>query len=693
MNSIEPKTSVREKLKLLCLILALACCTNAIADPIEDEEADDTPTPESVVESQAQTINHSLSFDSNPKAATIKTGIKKYKTSKTTYRDKIFRDGTNREVIFRGWNISGMSKLLESKLLPFKSDKDAEASISSMANMAAPNVIRFLISWEAINPSQNIIDYTYLDSAISQMKIAIAHNIYVLLDYHQDVFSRYLFQKDSWYTGNGAPAWVVPNYPNEYCGLVCTSWAQMNLTDEAIRLAARNFWNNAKFTTKINKTDNLQTAFLWQMQQSLTYIKSKLSKDEFAYILGVDPWNEPIDGGMEGLTPKEWENTKLWPFYENAKKTLDEAGWKKKLVFAEPLVFWNSTAGVIAPATGGQLLDKKPGPRYVFNAHFYDAGRQAADFRNVDNASYLFHFDQIRTEARFRHNAAFVSEFGASLNGTGRMDTVRTIHAMYQGLEASDAINGRTRYVDFYSLPLSGTEWQWDHYYDKHAEYQNQNPDKLITKADGWNGENFSVAQGFSSGYNVDAKLVERAYPRKTQGDLMSFYYNDMSQDASNKPLNWAGLRPVVGGTIWLRNSQFVLTVWRGRRSKAPTEIVLPRTWKATDLAVVTDSQLHVGDLVSGAAFTQTANEVDLEPDTISKQANRLLIWDDTTPLHDNKTIHFALAINQDASGDPPLATTDLTKLQTSLIAALCNQKTGVVYMLGTMIDSAYPPE
>lgn len=692
MNSIKFKKNFQTKLTLFFAIVAITCCTNAIAAPADDEEADDTPTPDAIVESQATAINHSLSFESAPKTANIKTGIKKYTTSKTTYRDRVFRDGANREVIFHGWNISGTSKLLESKLLPFKSDKDAEASISSMANMTAPNVIRFLISWEAINPSQNTIDHTYLDSAISQMKIAISHHIYVLLDYHQDVFSRYLFQKGSWFTGNGAPAWVVPNYPNEYCGITCTSWAQMNLTDGAIRQAAKNFWDDAKFEVN-HRTAGLQYIFLWQLKESLTYIKSKLSKAEFAYILGVDPWNEPIDGGMGDLTPKQWDNTKLWPFYEKSRSMLDEAGWKKKLVFAEPLVFWNSTAGVLAPATGGQLLDKKPGARFVFNAHFYDSGRQALDFRSVDNASYLFHFDQIRTEGRFRHNAAFVSEFGAALNGTGRTDTVRTIHAMYQGMEASNAINGRTRYLDFYSLPLSGTEWQWDHYYDKHAEYQNQNPDKLITKGDGWNGENFSVAQSLSNDYNVDAKLVERAYPRKTQGDLMSFYYNDMSHDGGSTPLNWAGLRPVTGGKIWLKNSQFVLTVWRGRRSKAPTEIVLPRTWKATDLAVVTDSQLHVGDLVSGAAFTQTSNEVDLQPDLISNQANRLLIWDDTTPMHDNKTIHFALAINQDSSGDPPLTSTDLTQLQTSLVEALCNQKTGVVYMLGTMIDSAYPPE
>ncbi|MCX4160915.1 MULTISPECIES: cellulase family glycosylhydrolase [Paraburkholderia] len=637
---------------------------------------------------------HSLAFERLPAAQTITTGLKSYLApSGERIDDVAFRDGLGREAYFRGWNVSGTSKLVESGFKPFTSNSDAQTGIGRMADMTAPNLIRLLVGWEGINPAPDTIDYAYLDQVAEQMHAAISRRIYILVDFHQDLFSRYLFNQGSWYTGEGAPAWVLPkgDYPQEYCGIICTGWSQLNLTDEAIRRPARNFWNNQQFTAPNGKTYQLQDVFLWQLQKSLAYLKSKFSPQEFAYVLGVDPWNEPIDGGMEGLTPRQWENQKLWPFYAKARIAADQAGWNQKWVYSEPLVFWNTNVGIVAPATGGRLLDTKPGPGFVFNTHFYDAGRQALDFSPVDNATYFQNFDDIRKESRYRGNAVLLSEFGASVGGTGRQDTVRTIQAMYQGAEASDAIGGKTRYLDFYSAPISGTEWQWDHYYDHHHEYMNFNPSKLITSDDGWNGENYSVAKDFSMDYTLDFRVIERAYPRRTQGDLMNFYYNDMAQDASALPLNWAAIRPRQGGPEWFGNAQFVLVTWRGRRSDAPTEIVLPRYWKPENLAVLTDKTLHSGDLVKNAPLTQLPDEVALVSDSISTTASRLLVWDDPDTGEDASSIHFALVVNQDNSTSASVSPSELEALRHDLITALCRNKRGVVYLTGTMNGSGYP--
>ena len=118
------------------------------------------------------------------------------------------------------------------------------------------------------------------------MRAAFANRIYVLLDWHTDLFSRHLFYAASWHTGNGAPAWITPSadYPAEYCGAVCVSWAQNLQTNEAIRRAARNFFSDKEIQTTAG-TRRMQTEFVWQLGQAAAYIKSKLTAEEFNFIV------------------------------------------------------------------------------------------------------------------------------------------------------------------------------------------------------------------------------------------------------------------------------------------------------------------------------------------------------------------------------------------------------------------------
>ena len=328
----------------------------------------------------------------------------------------MFRDGLGREVVLRGWNVSGTTKLVEAGFKPFASTDDARAALTSLRASTGANVIRFLVSWEGVNPKVDVVDTAYLNAITEQIRIATQLDMYVLLDWHQDLFSRYLFNADSWHSGNGAPAWVIEggDYPEEYCGVVCAHWSQNNITNEAIRRAARNFWNNATIQT-VEGPRTMHGAFLWQLESALTWLKANLSEREIAYVIGVDPWNEPIDGGMQGLTPGEWDNQKLWPFYHKVRASMDRIGWNDKLVFAEPLVFWNTTAGILAPATGGHHLTDIPARGFVFNAHFYDAGRQGTDVRAVNNGRYLTHLHKVRDEARYLRMPPFLSEFGMFL--------------------------------------------------------------------------------------------------------------------------------------------------------------------------------------------------------------------------------------------------------------------------------------
>jgi hypothetical protein len=219
------------------------------------------------------TIDHTLDYTTSSEARKIALS---QKTAPDGSIDKIFIDELGREAYFRGWNVSGASKHVEKGFKPFRNTDDAELSFNLLGQKTGSNMVRFLIHWEGVHPDPDVIDYAYLDQVIAQMKKAIERKIYLLIDYHEDLFSRHLFNEKSWHTGNGAPDWVTPDYPDEYCGLICASWSQHNLTDEAVRMAFRNFWNNASFQCGDQKR-NMQDEYIWQIGEMAAYVRANMT--------------------------------------------------------------------------------------------------------------------------------------------------------------------------------------------------------------------------------------------------------------------------------------------------------------------------------------------------------------------------------------------------------------------------------
>jgi hypothetical protein len=257
---------------------------------------------------------------------------------------RVLRDGFGREITLRGFNVSGSTKLAESGFLPFRSTTDASVSAQAMRDLTGANVIRFLISWEGTEPSAAPVDTAYLARAAAQIQEFTDRGFYVLIDYHQDLYSQHLFNTNSWYTGDGAPAWVITagSYPAESCG-ICLLWGQNMLTNAAVRDAMRDFWHNRTIVTSAG-TIGVQDSYISQAAQVMTYLRKILRAAAFQNIIGVDPFNEPFDGGLDGGPGTTWEQTYLMPFYVRFRAAMDTAGWADKLAFVEPLVFWNQFA-------------------------------------------------------------------------------------------------------------------------------------------------------------------------------------------------------------------------------------------------------------------------------------------------------------------------------------------------------------
>ncbi|MEV6610175.1 endoglycosylceramidase [Kutzneria sp. NPDC051319] len=500
-----------------------------------------------------------------------------------TVHNGTFVDGHGREVVLRGFNIAGEVKLAENGFLPFASTADAQASAAAMRRLTGANAVRFMISWAGVEPVKGQVDTGYLTKLTDQMRAFLDAGFEVLPDYHQDLYSRYLFNTGSWYSGDGAPKWVVDqgHYPQESCGL-CVHWGQNVTNNGAVTAATSDFWHNA---------NGVQDEFVNQATQTMRYLHDHLTADEFAGLAGMDPWNEPFAGRYDSnQTSQSWEQTVLWPFFQRFRQAMDTAGWPDKPAFVEPNMFWNANIS-FQKQVGGFLDTGAMGARYVFNTHFYDELAQSGVFMpgKAGDGQYSNDFGTIRDRATALGTAAIVTEFGHPLTGNTSDKTPTVDKAMYQALDS------RLSGANWWSHPaqsgpvLSGTQWHWDVYSGQHHELMNDNPNKVQTTADAWNGEDYSAVQG--NQLRQDSRLLDRLYPAAVAGHTLAFTYEDRSRDGS-QVLTW---NPVPGSmpatSTIVGSGRYGVLVWQGSASDAPTELHVPADMNAVVVSDLTASR------------------------------------------------------------------------------------------------------
>ncbi|MFJ4367443.1 cellulase family glycosylhydrolase [Streptomyces chartreusis] len=569
-----------------------------------------------------------------------------------TVRSGRFVDGNGREVVLRGYNVSGETKLKENNGLPFASTADAKKSATALRALGGGNSVRFLLSWAYAEPVRGQVDTVYLAKATDQIRAFLDAGIRVYPDFHQDLYSRWLFDTDSWYTGDGAPKWAVDlgDYPDEYCG-ICPFWGQNITSNEAVKQSTYDFWHNEY---------GLQDAFLDTAQKTMTYLRQNLTADRFAGVVGFDPYNEPHAGSYDsGQTSRTWERDVLWPFYEKFRARMDAAGWQDKPLFAEPNLFWNANLD-FQKQEGGLLDTGTLGPRYVFNTHFYDQKAISGIFMwgKAADGQYAGDFGTVRDRAAVTGTTAIISEFGHPLTGSVSDKAPTVYKAMYQALDS------RVKGASWWSNPagsgpvLSGSQWQWDIYNGRHHELMNDNPDKVQTSGDAWNGEDLSAVRLDDSGTPVlrqDARLLDRIYPSATSGTTVAFTYEDRSRDGSTT-LTWNPVPSSLPSVAQLVGSgQYGLLLWRSNSGTAPTELHLPATFPTASTTVVSDLGTAYAPPSYGSA---TPVGVAAEP---GGAGSRRLLLTDT----DSGVLHYALVTNGATAPSAALLTAARSELST----------------------------
>ncbi len=275
-----------------------------------------------------------------------------------------------------------------------------EADVQRLTDEWGFDFDRYLVFWEAAEPTPGHIDDAYLDRIQTRLDWAAAHGMLVMLDMHQDVYARR-------FCCDGAPSWAIRD---DGAAFTLQSIWSLNYWQPAVQNAFDHFW-------AYDAADrDLQDHF----GDVLVALATRFH--DHPALLGFDVFNEPSGGSaidvneiQRGVSPGPssptsiFDQTRLIPFYQRMIeriRAVDEDHW----IFFEPRF---GAAGSGAVQYFPPLVDPRPGePRIVYAPHLYSIAYEAASqYRPTDRT--VARWEAARIEESRAHNyPILLGEFG-----------------------------------------------------------------------------------------------------------------------------------------------------------------------------------------------------------------------------------------------------------------------------------------
>lgn len=281
-----------------------------------------------------------------------------------------FRDGAGAAVILRGVDVAG-----NSKVPPFRGITNA-AQLDPLPRWGM-NVVRLLFTWEAYEPQPGTYDAAYLDDYVATARAAAARGLYVIVDFHQDAFSRFSLGG----CGEGFPSWalpptVTPATPDN--GAACADWGKRMLGDAELTRSWDAFYGDAF---------GARTRYLVMIARVVAALAGE------PMVIGYDLLNEP--GGDE--------RAQIGPLYEDAARAI-RAVDSAAILFVSPA---NITSA------GNATMLAKPGfSSFVYSPHYYDP--TLILFHGWQGSDEKVAFDEMSSTAAAWGVPLFVGEYGAA---------------------------------------------------------------------------------------------------------------------------------------------------------------------------------------------------------------------------------------------------------------------------------------
>ncbi len=303
-------------------------------------------------------------------------------------------DGTGRTLLLRGVNVTG-----DAKVPPFR---PVTPAIFDPLPAWGVDVVRLLHIWEAYEPSPGSYDASYLSYYTDAVHAAAAKGIYVIVDFHQDAYSRF----DIGGCGEGFPKWALPatftpDTPDN--GAKCKNWGTEMGQDPDLGGIWNSFFADA---------GGVRTRYLAMVASVATALTAEPN------VLGYDLLNEP--GGDEP--------TQLAPLYEDEAKAI-RAVDPKAILFVSPRAL--TSAGIQTQ------LPKPSFDNFVYSPHYYDAGVIVTGQWNGSDEKTAY--ARMATQATTWGVPLFVGEFGSSPTIDGVEGYMDASYAQLDALLASGA--------------------------------------------------------------------------------------------------------------------------------------------------------------------------------------------------------------------------------------------------------------
>ncbi len=321
-------------------------------------------------------------------------------------------DSSGRQVILRGVNAGMRSKM--PPFYPFDPEPDFKTALSrytEVIDSLGANVVRLLMIYEAAEPVRGQYNNEYLSIYDSMVEAFAERGIRVIVDSHQDVFSRR-------FCGDGFPDWAIPErFRDMDHRSDCRLWEARYFSNPVARSFDR-FWSNE---------DGVQDNYV-----ELFRMLAERYKDQPA-VIGFEPMNEPFPGwwGLSHYT--SWHEEQLYPMYEKVAKAVHSAD-PRYLVFIDICPLENT----------GMWKTEREKPdisNLVLAPHYYDLGYLGlASSPGGDIETMRKGLSKHMRWARDWVIPVLVSEYGVSMQRNDAGSYIQKLYSVFDRMHLSGTI-------------------------------------------------------------------------------------------------------------------------------------------------------------------------------------------------------------------------------------------------------------
>lgn len=189
----------------------------------------------------------------------------------------VFRDGLGRQLLFRGYNakINGIfDATFDDGRTPNEVFPDFDETSASKVEELGFDAIRLTVNWSALEPHPQEYSAAFFSKVDAVMDMAHRHHFYVILDMHQDAYSKEIGE-------DGAPLWAILPPPTM---LLSGPSDDSRRTSAQVLNAGFSFFDNAIATDGRPLEDAFVNAVA-TMARRYTFDPA---------VLGFEAFNEPV---------------------------------------------------------------------------------------------------------------------------------------------------------------------------------------------------------------------------------------------------------------------------------------------------------------------------------------------------------------------------------------------------------------